>query len=95
MPATLYYRFRKRIGSGYLVSRRVKSPKDDINRYQTSGFLAPSNSTPSQIENTRLRNSGSSSIQSLRKLKDDALKMEVKPMLSEGNGTDGVWKVRI
>ena len=86
------YRSRKRIGSGYLVSRRVKSAKDDITRQQSSTLLGP-NASPSQPDKTRPTNKSSASILSLRKLDDDALVMDVKPMRSDGSAGGGVWKV--
>jgi len=84
---------RKRIGSGYLVSRRVKSAKDDITRQQSSTLLGP-NASPSQPDKTRPTNKSSASILSLRKLDDDALVMDVKPMRSDGSAGGGVWKVQ-
>ncbi|XP_065063858.1 myosin-10-like [Rhopilema esculentum] len=88
---------RRRIGSGYIVSRRVKSPKDDgFTREQSSGFLAP-HSTPSpsarRSPHRRTIEPGAS-IQSLRRLNSDELQMNVKSMLAENGTTDSVWKVQ-
>ena len=85
-------RSRKRIGSGYLVSRRVKSAKDDITRQQSSRLLGPC-ASPSQPDKTRPSNKSSASILSFRKLDDDALVMDVKPVRNERGASGGVWKV--
>ena len=87
---------RRRIGSGYIVSRRVKSPKDDgFTREQSSGFLAPhSTPSPSAMRSPHRRTvEPAASIQSLRRLNSDELQMNVKSMLAENGTTDSVWKV--
>eukprot|EP00112_Aurelia_sp_Birch-Aquarium-sp1_P004411 Seg1499.3 transcript_id=Seg1499.3/GoldUCD/mRNA.D3Y31 product="hypothetical protein" protein_id=Seg1499.3/GoldUCD/D3Y31 len=79
---------KRRIGSGYIVSRRAKSPKDDIPRQQSSGFLAP-NTTPSP----RAKVMSKPSIQGMLRLDSGSLKLNVKSMVADSSGDEGTWKV--
>lgn len=85
---------KRRIGSGHIVSRRVKSAKDEVSRQQSSGFLAP-NSTPSPSGHKQNDVSPSvSSIRISRRLDDKVLQMNVKSMLGHEDGFENVWKAQ-
>eukprot|EP00794_Sanderia_malayensis_P019487 gene19487-21412_t len=80
---------RHRIGSGYVVSRRIKSSEPDVGKSQSgAGYLSVQ-----PIQSPRNKLESSTSIQSTRQLENGALNIDVKSVDRDEGGNEAVWKV--